>query len=104
MSPTTRHVGIDVGPITKPHMTATTRATTVPDATIATLRVVGGLVFKRLLPEFGIVQRALHRSRELIHQRAQARSPPRRDVVVQPDDLVVFHRRDLRPARPLRDR
>src|SRR5665213_959442 len=101
MLPTTRHVPIDVGPMTNPPTIATKSATTVAAATIVTRRFVGGLVLNRLLPEFGVRQRAPHRRRELIHQQTQTRTPTRRDVVVQSDDFAVFDRGDLGETGPL---
>src|ERR1039458_3024240 len=92
--------------MTNPHTTATKSATTEPAATNATRRFVGGLELNGLLPELGVLQRALDRRRELIHEQAQARAPTRRDVVVQSDHFMIVDGRDLGESRPLghRDR
>src|ERR1035438_7119757 len=102
MSPTMRHVPMDVGPMTNPHTIATTSATTVPAATTATRLLVGGLV-NALLPELGVLQRTLHRRRELIHEQTQSWAPARRDAVVESDHFAVFNRDDLRKTGPLGD-
>src|SRR5271155_3954516 len=100
MSPTTRHVPMGTGPITSPHMIATSSATTVPAATNPTRRFEVGSVLNRLLPEFGIVERALHRRREVVHQYAQAWSPTRGDVIVETDHLTILYRGDRGEPRP----